>query len=78
MHATAAPHRSGPIELAVPTPPVPADAAPRASITFFSGLTTLTGTGTSTPAVAQTPNIPAAAPESPATTLTNSLVGTPL
>ena len=58
MEATAAAHHSGPIEPAARTPPVPAAAAPRARITsFFSGSSppTGTGTGTATPAVAQTP-----------------------
>ena len=46
MEATAAPHHSEPDESAAPTPPVPAAAAPRATITpFFSGISPLTGTG---------------------------------
>ena len=43
---------------------------------FFSGFTPLTGTGTSTPAVAQAPTMPVPAPQSPTTTLANPLVGT--
>ena len=40
------PHHSDPNESAAPTPPVPAAAAPRATITlFFSGISLLTGTG---------------------------------
>ena len=58
MEATAAAHHNGPIEPAARTPPVPTAAAPRARITpFVSGSSppTGTGTGTATPAVAQTP-----------------------
>ena len=74
MEAAAAPHHSGPIEPAAPIPPRPATAVPRARITslFFSGFTPLTGTYTSTLAVDQAPTIPAAAPESPATTTSTS------
>ena len=56
MEATAAPNHSVPIEPAVPTPPVPAAAAPRARITsFWSGFTPLTATGAATLAVPQAP-----------------------
>ena len=53
MEATAAPHHSEPNESAAPTPPVPAAAAPRATITsFFSGISPLTGAGaTDTPSL---------------------------
>ena len=36
MEVTAAPHHSGPNESAIPTPPIPAVAAPRATITSSS------------------------------------------
>ena len=46
MEATAVPHHSDPNESAAPTSPVPAAAAPRATITlFFSGISPLTGAG---------------------------------
>ena len=48
MEATAAPHHSGSNEPAVPTSPVPAAPAPRATITsFFSVISPLTATGAS-------------------------------
>ena len=69
----AEPHQSGPIAPGPPTPQVRAAAAARTRITYIlAGFTSPTATGTSTLAVGQAPTVPAAAPESPATTTPTS------
>ena len=70
MEATSAPPHSGPNESAASTPPEAAAAAPRATImSFFSGTSALTGTGSTTSptaAVSQAPTTGTDTGEAPA------------